>query len=239
MYCRQCGTKTKSSDKYCFKCGKILMKINPNDSSNQRLPPIADELNNNPTILNCPTCGLMNPSSAKRCDCGYDFFTSKQEKSYLSDVPHANVHRKQEPSKSLGINNGDKKQSITFTSYRKRIIRAANFGIGLGCFKIVTPIYLFFLIQSESDDSVQQFPQILNTQLLLTMIIGIIYIFFGVRIKKYLTDPLNSIIILLGISIFSLTMSLFSLSNFKIGIDFFILGLFVLALRSQNEIMKN
>lgn len=32
----------------------------------------------------CPKCGLVNPPSAQRCDCGYDFVTRATEQSYLS-----------------------------------------------------------------------------------------------------------------------------------------------------------
>jgi len=31
----------------------------------------------------CPNCDLLNSESAKRCKCGYDFYTKKIEKSYL------------------------------------------------------------------------------------------------------------------------------------------------------------
>lgn len=34
----------------------------------------------------CPRCGLLSPASASRCDCGYDFATARQEKSYLTDA---------------------------------------------------------------------------------------------------------------------------------------------------------
>jgi hypothetical protein len=33
--------------------------------------------------MKCPNCGLINPDSALRCDCGYDFNSSKIEKSYI------------------------------------------------------------------------------------------------------------------------------------------------------------
>jgi len=32
--------------------------------------------------MDCPRCKLVNPPSAKRCDCGYDFETHTVEKSY-------------------------------------------------------------------------------------------------------------------------------------------------------------
>jgi hypothetical protein len=32
--------------------------------------------------MRCPRCGLINPSSAKRCDCGYDFQTQSVEQPY-------------------------------------------------------------------------------------------------------------------------------------------------------------
>lgn len=42
----------------------------------------------NQNILNsdpkdCPVCGLINPHSAERCDCGYDFTENTMKESYL------------------------------------------------------------------------------------------------------------------------------------------------------------
>ena len=34
--------------------------------------------------MNCPTCGLINPDTALRCDCGYDFASREVKDSYLS-----------------------------------------------------------------------------------------------------------------------------------------------------------
>jgi|GEM_PF-3117835 len=31
----------------------------------------------------CPRCGLVNPPSAQRCDCGYDFVSRSAQQSYL------------------------------------------------------------------------------------------------------------------------------------------------------------
>jgi len=33
--------------------------------------------------MECPRCGLINPESTQRCDCGYDFISSTVEKSYF------------------------------------------------------------------------------------------------------------------------------------------------------------
>lgn len=34
----------------------------------------------------CPTCGLVNPSTAQRCDCGWDFAERRVARSYLTDA---------------------------------------------------------------------------------------------------------------------------------------------------------
>ncbi|MFH1467158.1 MAG: hypothetical protein ABIO70_22430 [Pseudomonadota bacterium] len=33
--------------------------------------------------MRCPTCGLLNPPNAQRCDCGYDFAAGERRDSYL------------------------------------------------------------------------------------------------------------------------------------------------------------
>ena len=35
--------------------------------------------------MTCPHCKLINPPSALRCDCGYDFKLRSVESSYLAD----------------------------------------------------------------------------------------------------------------------------------------------------------
>ena len=34
--------------------------------------------------MRCPKCGLVNPPSAQRCDCGYDFIAKRVKESYLA-----------------------------------------------------------------------------------------------------------------------------------------------------------
>ena len=239
MYCGQCGSKIDASDKYCFKCGKKLMYVNHSNNIKQNIPGFSNDCDNNQTSLKCPNCGLTNPGSAKRCDCGYDFITFKQEKSYLSDVKHPNVQQKQGDSIASGRNNEEKKQSANYSPYRKRIITAANFGIGIGYLKIVAAIYLLFLITSTTDEYIIfLLPSVNNIQILYTMILGVFYVYFGMKIKKSLRNSKGGILILLVLSIISLAFSAISLSQFKIGIDLFMVGLFVIALISQKKVMK-
>ena len=40
---------------------------------------------------NCPKCHLLNPPSAERCDCGYDFASGSIEKPYLAE-PASRYH---------------------------------------------------------------------------------------------------------------------------------------------------
>ena len=35
--------------------------------------------------MECPHCGLLNPPSAQRCDCGYDFLSQSLQASYLEE----------------------------------------------------------------------------------------------------------------------------------------------------------
>jgi hypothetical protein len=36
-----------------------------------------------PRAQKCPQCRLVNPPDAQRCDCGWDFMSQRQEKSFL------------------------------------------------------------------------------------------------------------------------------------------------------------
>jgi len=41
--------------------------------------------------MKCPLCGLINPDTAQRCDCGYDFQKGTVEKSYLTHAEKGSV----------------------------------------------------------------------------------------------------------------------------------------------------
>ncbi len=41
-------------------------------------------------VKNCPKCGLANPDSAQRCDCGFDFESYRVEKSYVNPSDKTN-----------------------------------------------------------------------------------------------------------------------------------------------------
>ena len=60
MVCSQCGKETPIHH-FCLKCGNLLER---RDTQGNR------------TSVNCPNCGLTNPSTAGRCDCGYQFTRS-------------------------------------------------------------------------------------------------------------------------------------------------------------------
>ena len=34
--------------------------------------------------MKCPNCGLINPATTERCDCGYDFPSGQMKESYLT-----------------------------------------------------------------------------------------------------------------------------------------------------------
>ena len=38
--------------------------------------------------MNCPQCGLINPETAQRCDCGYDFISKSVERPHFGSSPN-------------------------------------------------------------------------------------------------------------------------------------------------------
>ncbi len=39
--------------------------------------------------MKCPKCGLINPDTALRCDCGYDFASKEMRESYVAAAENA------------------------------------------------------------------------------------------------------------------------------------------------------
>ena len=79
--------------------------------------------------MKCPNCGLINPDSALRCDCGYDFKSKSIQKSYLS------IKEQQRLLASTGQRLGN--MFLDFIFY---MIFAFAFGLFLGFFGLVSVI---------------------------------------------------------------------------------------------------
>jgi hypothetical protein len=43
--------------------------------------------------MNCPRRGLINPETAQRCDCGYDFVSKSVERPHLGSSPNASLSK--------------------------------------------------------------------------------------------------------------------------------------------------
>jgi len=43
--------------------------------------------------MNCPRCGLINPGTAQRCDCGYDFISKSLKRSYATSTSNSSSSR--------------------------------------------------------------------------------------------------------------------------------------------------
>src|SRR5215831_14197134 len=43
--------------------------------------------------MNCPRCRLINPETAQRCDCGYDFISKSVEKPHFTSSPSTPLSR--------------------------------------------------------------------------------------------------------------------------------------------------
>ncbi len=52
--------------------------------------------------MKCPHCGLINPETALRCDCGYDFATKQIKESYLTGRKSAVAVAERSKRKGLG-----------------------------------------------------------------------------------------------------------------------------------------
>lgn len=43
--------------------------------------------------MNCPRCGLINPETAQRCDCGYDFIGKRVERTHFGSSPNSSFSK--------------------------------------------------------------------------------------------------------------------------------------------------
>lgn len=64
-------------------------------------------MNNVNMSKKCPKCGLINPETTLRCDCGYDFTTGGIKESYLSEKERlrleSNKHKTEQSEANLSI----------------------------------------------------------------------------------------------------------------------------------------
>jgi len=104
MFCNYCRAVNPTDAVYCSACGRKIQIALEGCSGGQAAQPENADLpfrsvpsrgvkNNNENQLlsersatgrsvTCPQCDLINPCTAQRCDCGYDFETKTVENSY-------------------------------------------------------------------------------------------------------------------------------------------------------------
>ena len=70
--------------------------------------------------MECPHCRLINPPTAQRCDCGYDFPSGKMKESYLAER-----ERKVRAAQSTGL--GSFVMTLLFIAY---YLKNGKFSVG-------------------------------------------------------------------------------------------------------------
>jgi ribosomal protein L40E len=69
IFCTACGAKNPTSAQFCYGCGARIYRPATEDPKPQEMTAT------HAAALKCPNCGLINPGTAQRCDCGYDFLS--------------------------------------------------------------------------------------------------------------------------------------------------------------------
>lgn len=87
-FCTGCGAEAPTSAQFCYGCGAPIYRP---DTESPKPPAIAPA---QPTTLKCPDCGLINPASAQRCDCGHDF---------VNGTAKVSIPKKQAPAPLRGV----------------------------------------------------------------------------------------------------------------------------------------
>lgn len=124
------------------------------------------------------------------------------------------------------------------TPNEKSIIRAGNWGIGIGAIKIIVALYLFSLPSIVGEEIFDALIPIVLIEVFFTLIIGTVYLALGLKIKKDLANSRESIVIILVIGGISAFFSLATQSFNKFGLDIFILYFFYRALKAQKALIS-
>jgi hypothetical protein len=84
--CSSCGADNPEDTLFCGTCRAQLPAWQVAEKAAAARYQVEDPNHARPdgqSSMKCPHCGLINPSSASRCDCGFDFLSGEMKESYL------------------------------------------------------------------------------------------------------------------------------------------------------------
>jgi hypothetical protein len=128
--------------------------------------------------MDCPKCGLVNPASAARCDCGYDFTTKQMEASYLETTQN------------------DRAERHRMLKHVNAIAYVSLF-VG-GVYLLLLALGVFFYITETSDAKRVGLPEVI-----VIGVLGLPSLFIGIGLKKRKSWARVTTIVLAVISIFN------------------------------------